>query len=403
MENNLVRQKWKEILPLIEQGEPIIDIARMLVEKYNVQTRNAEHIRKGISKKYNRYKASMQHEALAAECDEVGIPLEDVKYYWYKGQKFSINVKNNNEVDYVSAVEDIINSYSFQKRKLPVVNKTGKKAIKATLSDMHVGLDPNPDNKSLFGYEYNAAIFNEHIDKVINSVVKEYDSNGAFDLLLIDDLGDGLDGYNKLTTRGGHELEQNMSNEEAFKTYVEGKLRLIETLIDMGVARKYQVRNVGACNHSGSFGRIANTTIKMILDRVYEKDIVDFYILERFMEHFDYGVHTFILTHGKDDKYMFKGLPYTLNDKTIAFINDYIDHYGITNKHIHVEKGDLHRVGYDRTKKFDYRNFMSFAPPSAWVQGNFGDGYSGYSVQIIPKDNGEIQHTDYYFDLKKRV
>jgi hypothetical protein len=162
------------------------------------------------------------------------------------------------------------------------------------------------------------------------------------------------------------------------------------------------VRNVTDCNHSGSFGAIANISIKMILERVYEENVVKFTILERFMEHFEYGVHTFILTHGKDSKYMFKGLPYTLNDKTTAFINEYIEHYNINTKYIHLEKGDLHRIGYDRTKKFDYRNFMAFSPPSAWVQGNFGDGYSGFSLQVIPKYNGEIQHTDYYFDLKKR-
>jgi hypothetical protein len=121
------------------------------------------------------------------------------------------------------------------------------------------------------------------------------------------------------------------------------------------------------------------------------------------MEHFQYGDHTFILTHGKDAKHMFKGLPYNLNDKATSFINDYIDHYNINTKYIHVEKGDLHRIGYDRTKKFDYRNYMTFAPPSAWVSHNFGDCYSGYSIQTIPKFSGEISHTDYYFDLKKKL
>jgi len=202
---------------------------------------------------------------------------------------------------------------------------------------MHVGLNPNPNNKSLFGYEYNEEIFNEHINRVIESVLKEYSNNGAFDLLLIDDLGDSLDGYNGLTTRGGHGLEQNMTNEQAFSTYVKGKLRLVETLIDAGVANSYEVRNVTDCNHSGSFGAIANISIKMILERVYEKDVVKFTILERFMEHFEYGVHTFILTHGKDGKYMFKGLPYTLNDKTTAFVNDYIDHYGINTKRVELK------------------------------------------------------------------
>jgi hypothetical protein len=100
---------------------------------------------------------------------------------------------------------------------------------------------------------------------------------------------------------------------------------------------------------------------------------------------------------------MFKGLPKELNDKTIKFINDYIEHYDINSKYIHLDKGDLHTSAYQRTKKFDYRNYMSFAPPSAWVQHNFGDCYSGYSIQIIPKYNNEVAHTDYYFEMKKAI
>ena len=98
---------------------------------------------------------------------------------------------------------------------------------------------------------------------------------------------------------------------------------------------------------------------------------------------------------------MNRGLPLNLNDRAINFINDYLDHYDIKTKYIHVEKGDLHQVAYQRTKKFDYRNFMSFAPPSAWVTHNFGDCYSGFSLQIIPKDSNLIQHIDYFFDLVK--
>lgn len=36
-----------------------------------------------------------------------------------------------------------------------------------------------------------------------------------------------------------------------------------------------------------------------------------------------------------------------------------------------------------------------------WVQHNFGDCYSGYSIQVIPKYENEISHTDYFFDYKK--
>jgi hypothetical protein len=400
MLKNPIHNHWDEVLEILESnGKDYSNAARQIYSKYNYDY-TVDAGRKAIRTRL----LTTQHTGLEAECDAVGIPLDNVKHYWHKGKHYSINVNAQKETDYKQAIEDMLAGYTFEKKKFTPAKKVSEnpKAIKVTLSDMHVGLNPNPNNKSLFGYEYNKEIFNQHIDKVIESVLKEYTSNGAFDLLLIDDLGDSLDGYNGLTTRGGHTLEQNMTNEEAFTTYIEGKLRLIETLIDAGVANSYEVRNVTDCNHSGSFGAIANITIKMILERVYEKDIVKFTILERFMEHFEYGVHTFILTHGKDSKYMFKGLPYTLNDKATAFINEYIDHYNINTRYIHLEKGDLHRIGYDRTKKFDYRNFMSFAPPSAWVQGNFGDGYSGFSLQVIPKHNGEIQHTDIYFDLKKR-
>jgi len=363
-----------------------------------------------ISRSMPRYERRLdkenEHQGLAKHCEERGIDINDVTLYWDKTKEYSVAVRlDKDESDgYLEAVKRIVESYNPDKlRTIEKVKLDSPKAIKATLSDMHIGLNPNPDNKSIFAYEYNEEIFKSNIDKVFNSILKEYESNGRFDLLVIDDLGDGLDGWNGQTTRGGHKLEQNMTNEEAFKVFVEGKLTLIENCIRAGIANEVTIRNVANDNHSGSFASIANMTIKMILDRTYEQSDVNFYILNKFMEHFQYGDHTFILTHGKDSQYMFKGLPYELNDKAISFINDYIDHYNINTKFIHLEKGDLHRVGYSRTKKFDYRNFMSFAPPSAWVQHNFGDCYSGYSIQTISKFSGEISHADYYFDLTKKL
>ena len=134
---------------------------------------------------------------------------------------------------------------------------------------------------------------------------------------------------------------------------------------------------------------------------MYSKDVVEVDILSRFLEHRTYGKHCFILTHGKDKNQMNRGLPVILNDKAMRLLNDYIDHYEIDSNYIHVEKGDLHQIGYQKTKKFDYRNFMSFAPPSSWIQHNFGDSYSGYSIQVIPKFDNEISHTDYFLDYKK--
>jgi hypothetical protein len=372
-------------------------ISKEVGEKYNYCNRT---LRRAI----NKHKKNFDHQELTKKSEEMGFPLQNVSSYWLKNKHISIHVKGDdaNNVDYLKAIGEIVDKYcTVPLKKIEKTKSNSTKAIKATLSDMHVGLEPNPNNKAIFSYEYNETIFKQNLEKVFNSILKEYDANGKFDILIIDDLGDGLDGWDGLTTRGGHKLDQNMSNEQMFKVFVEGKLSLIENCINAKIADKVIVRNVAADNHSGSFASIANMAIEMILKKVYHKDDLNFYILTKFIEHFVYGDHTFILTHGKDPKYMFKGLPYELNDKAISFINDYIDHFNINTRFIHLEKGDLHRVGYSRTKKFDYRNFMSFAPPSSWVQHNFGDCYSGYSIQIINKYSGEISHTDYYFDLKK--
>ena len=393
----------KYALELYQEGTRTkAQLAREVKVKFNLDA-DLETLRKRISRKI----IELEHSGLKDECDNVGAPITGVSHYWVKTKTHSafVNVSQEEQTQSIlNAVSDIVSNYNPDKLRTIQKQKIDSPvAIKATVSDMHVGLEPNPGGTSLFAYEYNETIFKQNLDKVFNSLCKEYDNHGRFDLLVMSDLGDCLDGWDGFTTRGGHKLDQNMTNEQAFRTYVEGKLDLIENCIQAGIANKIVIQNITNDNHSGSFSQIANTTIKMILDRTYHNDDVEFNIITRFMDHFEYGDHTFILTHGKDAKHMFKGLPLQLNDKAINFINNYIDHYGIKSKYIHVEKGDLHQLAYARSQRFDYRNYMSFAPPSAWVQHNFGDTYSGYSIQTIPKHNGEISHSDYFFDLKKKL
>jgi hypothetical protein len=340
-------------------------------------------------------------------CEAKGIPREKVSGYWFKGEynghNMSVRITEDEDSGItLEDVEDTVRSVLSDFKPIEIVSNdiAFESALKVVLSDIHVGLEPNPEGNSLFAYEYNEEIFNKNLDAVYDSVIREYKDNGTFELFVLDDLGDGLDGWDGYTTRGGHKLDQNMNNKQAFDAYVKGKYNLIRRIVESGVAKRYVIRSVSNCNHSGDFGWIANRAIQYMVECCNLPN-VEFKLLERFMEHFIWGDHTFILTHGKDKKFMNRGLPIVLNDRTINFINDYIDHYGINSKHIHVEKGDLHQVGYQRTKKFDYRNYMSFAPPSAWVQHNFGETYSGYSLQIIPKYNNQIRHTDIFFDLKK--
>jgi len=345
-----------------------------------------------------------KHQALYDECEKTGIPQERVTHYWWKTKDASIFVKceQTQESDILKSIEDIITERLTTRIKIPSTpNETCQKALKVTISDAHVGLDPNPNGYGIYNYKYNADIFFQNLDSVYNSVIAKHNQFGKFDTLFIDDLGDGLDGWNGLTTRGGHDLPQNMSNVDAFKTFVTGKLNLIERLIAANVSDNIECRNVSNDNHSGDFARIANETIKMVLDRIYGNGQIGFKILNKFVEHFFYGDHCFILTHGKDEKQRVKNLSLDLTPAIVEFFRSYIDYHGINSKFIHVDKGDLHQLGYKRCNKFDYRNYMSFAPPSFHSSHNYNGSYSGYSIQVIDKHSATVSHEDYFFDLTK--
>ena len=344
-------------------------------------------------------------------CKNVKVDPSTVKDLWLKTKQESVRVINPFYEDIKSkkfnetienTIDSVLSRFKSEKYKFNInSSKTNKKALKITISDDHVGLEPNPNDDGLFKYEYNSKVYFNSYQKVYDSVIKEYKTHGCFDLLLLDNLGDEQDGWNGLTTRGGHQLEQNMTNAEVFETCVDVKVKLVKTLAESGICKKIILRKVVNDNHSGSFGHTINIAVKKIINLLFSKKFVEVETLTRFLEHRTYGDHCFILTHGKDKKNMFKGLPLHLNDKTINFINDYIKFYKINSKYIHLEKGDLHQIGYNKCNTFDYRNFMSFAPPSSWVQHNFGDCYSGYSIQVIPKHSNEISHTDYFLDYKK--
>lgn len=328
-------------------------------------------------------------------------PPENWSHGWLKTKDVSVFVRNTTkDVDYKEDFKKIIEESLKDVKPIetPTVVNTNEKAMRVVISDAHVGMEPAGEN-ALFSFKYDRDVFKAHLMTVYESVVQKQNIHGDFDVVFVDDLGDGLDGFNKETTRGGHALEQNMSNKEAWETYVFEKLKTCMDIVSLNCAAKFVFRNVANDNHSGDYGWTANMAIKMTLERMF--DNVEYVILNKPVQHFFYGKHCHILTHGKDKGLMMRNWPLHVNDKVETLIRQYIDHNGIDSKYIHFDKGDLHQLGYDRKPKFDYRNFMSFAPPSQWVQINFGTSYCGFSMQVIPKFSNQIEHTDIFFELER--
>jgi hypothetical protein len=95
-------------------------------------------------------------------------------------------------------------------------------------TDVHVAMDVNgKSGDSLYEGKWDREEVLRRLGLMINHVLKYQKSK----VLVIDDLGDFMDGLNKQTTRGGHELPQNMNDKEAFDLALLFKTSLVDSLI----------------------------------------------------------------------------------------------------------------------------------------------------------------------------
>ena len=129
---------------------------------------------------------------------------------------------------------------------------------KLVITDVHIGMDTDIDNNTMYKGEWNKKELFKTADIIIQKTLEEQESN----ILYIDELGDLLDGFNAQTTRGGHSLPQNMTNEEAFDNALEFKLKILYGLI--GNYDKIHFNNICNDNHSGAFGYFVNEAFKQI-------------------------------------------------------------------------------------------------------------------------------------------
>lgn len=103
----------QEILSMLGEGVAKGAIARKLKEKHKLPE-DCEAIRKHVAKVAVRN----EHPALAQECEATGIPIEEVRHFWYKGKHFSLFVKGK-EADYDELRADIISEVKAHSPKYP--------------------------------------------------------------------------------------------------------------------------------------------------------------------------------------------------------------------------------------------------------------------------------------------
>lgn len=285
---------------------------------------------------------------------------------------------------YFKSLEDKLSS------TLPPIRINNKsdneKSLFLYTSDKHIGALTK--KSSMYKNEYTADIFRNRLLSLLDEIKYQYNLYGRFDIIHLLDLGDALDGFNGKTTRGGHTLPQNLSNEEQFDVFVNVHKEFFDALVAMDVTNGIKYIATYKDNHSGSFSYFANRALQIYLNHRYPD--IETIILEKFIEHYYYGKHCFILTHGKDEEDMKHGLPFHLNDKVENYINDYINYYRIEADAIHVIKGDLHRSASEEARRFRYKNVMSLYGGSKWIHTNFGTCKAGINFDVVWKNEGRV-------------
>lgn len=330
--------------------------------------------------KRNRKRLLDTHEGVFDATDELDVPNTSVKHLWLKTKKSSIFIKNPTYIEPQAEEVKEIDFTNIFKDKVEPVSITYNDFYPLSLfdrlvyTDVHIGMEVNQNGYSLYDGAWNEAEVEKRLEIMVNHTL----INQQSDVLHIHELGDFMDGFNSVTTRGGHELPQNMDNQKAFDVGLQFKIRMIDALIKN--YKEIVCTNICNDNHAGSFGYIVNSAFKSFIELKYEN--VKVINQRKFIDHYIVENRCFILTHGKDDKNMRFGFKPHLDPAQIEKIKNYIDEYKLHNYTIEFSKGDSHQLLLDFTSSsaFEYQNFGAFSPPSDWVKTNFKNTNSSFIV-----------------------
>jgi hypothetical protein len=269
-------------------------------------------------------------------------------------------------------------------------------ALNVYLTDQHIGASVTD---SLYSNQFDAEVFAERMQKVYEAISKLTELY-SFRIVNVFYLGDTFDGQDGFTVKRTHLLPQNMSNGEAFETGLSVNKIFLENLILSRKAEEYNVYFVNESNHGGDMDLYLFKALKLWLNSCFNNFNVKAEISSSFLGVATCGEHTFIYTHGKDNKDMKNGLPLNLDAKTEIFLNQYIYEKNIKGN-ISVIKGDLHQDSSNNAKLFRYRNVPSLFGSSKWIMSNYGLTEPGVGYDIFKVNNkgvisGTILFTDEY-------
>ena len=241
------------------------------------------------------------------------------------------------------------------------------------LSDIHVGACLESGN--LYDNSWNEDELERRLDAIIDNIAQL----GIFDHIVINMLGDYLDGMDNMTARRDHVMPQNMDNRKQFNVFIQKMLQFIGQLTYY--TSKITIYAVPEGNHDGISGYMAIKALQYAVGMKFPE--IDFTVFERFFGTYEFMGETYLIMHGKDARFMKKPLPLNLNSDSNTLIRDWLDREGLYQPNIHIVKGDLHSNNLNACRKFDYRNVLSLFGDSDYSQYNYPSNGYGVSYDLF--------------------
>lgn len=244
------------------------------------------------------------------------------------------------------------------------------------LSDLHIGA--KCESNTLYPNKWDREELERRLEILADKIYKL----GHFDTLILNLLGDNLDGMDNQTARRDHIMPQNMDNMEQVNTFIEVMTKFILRIRQF--TNKMYIYSVKDGNHDGIAGYIATLALINVLNNICPD--IDSLLFKDFIGKYEFKGHTYLICHGKDDKFMKKGLPLNLDEKSKVMIYEWLEANDIHGDNIHFIKGDLHSNALNSCKRFDYRNVLSLFGASDYSNYNFSRNSYGVSYDLFIGD-----------------
>lgn len=246
------------------------------------------------------------------------------------------------------------------------------------LSDLHIGAYNAKYNSFIQLPSYDVKEIKSRLTRIVESFLgQEYHS------VYVVNLGDSIDGFNKETTRGGHELPEVLDNKEISEAFIECMTEFFATLTSKVKSNDFNYLCIGESNHGGDFEWLNQKLLAAYITKYGVKSYISNYPIDNFV----IGKHQFLYAHGKDSGCQSRQFPLTLNPATELYFANYIAEKGICSPHIYVVKGDLHNYAYTTGKQFDYISVGSMYGSSNYIVANFGHTKWSINYTVVQEDD----------------